>query len=173
MCLGQTLSQVPQPVHFSSITTGSPSGILFWYRRSPGPLVPFGSFDQTSGGKTIVAPDDPPADEEGMVGVTLDSRGRLLDFRAVPGPLHAEGEHEGPALWERVFAAAGLERERFVPVEPRLTPSVFADGRRAWTGPCPGTIRWERSASDPCRRRSTWWTTTTTTGWARSPGTRP
>jgi serine/threonine-protein kinase len=122
------------PRRYATLETGSPPGILFWYRQSPEALVPHGSFDQSSGGGTLVAPDDPPPTRAGMVGIVLDSRGRLLDFRAVPGPVHAEGEEEVHDFWDRVFAAAGLERGRFVPVEPRLIPPRFADGRRAWVG---------------------------------------
>ena len=105
-----------------------PSPLLFWYRQSPRPLQPeafaLGSVD----------PNDPPPIVSGMVSVTLDPQGRLVEFDAVPPQVDKTSGDVPPPDWKRLFDAAGLDMSRFSPSTPQWTPLGICDARAAWTG---------------------------------------
>jgi serine/threonine-protein kinase len=105
--------------------------VVFWYRQSPRRLVP------VQAGSPYQRYDDPPLTVPGMVGVQLDPWGRLLRLDAVP-PRVAPPDPSAPELdWRPLFAAAGLDLERFRAVAPAWTPPEFADRRQAWEAPSP------------------------------------
>jgi serine/threonine-protein kinase len=122
---------MPAPARWRRLETGQPLAYSFWYRQSSSPLTPH-SF---GGNRGEVSLNDPPASIEGMASVLMDTRGRLVEFRAVPPAVE-----KGPALlaagavWTKLFAAAGLDQSRFKQAEPAWTPPVFADQLFAWTG---------------------------------------
>ncbi len=116
----------------------APPILQFWYRQSPGPLVPVTFFGAQNTPFPVVSPFDPPPLEPGMVSLLLDPEGRLLAFTAVPAKVLAAGAPAAGPRWEALFAAAGLDRTRFRPVSPRRTPPVFADAHPAWAGVLPG-----------------------------------
>jgi hypothetical protein len=128
--------------HWAVLEGGRPAPIHFWYRTSPGALVPlrFGS----------ILPADPPVATAGMTEVVVDALGRLLAFQAVPP--EAESGTDGPPHavdWTPLFTAAALDPKTFAEVAPARTPPTFADDRRAWRGTLPGTdttIRVEAAA---------------------------
>ncbi|MEE8523938.1 MAG: serine/threonine-protein kinase, partial [Thermoanaerobaculia bacterium] len=109
---------------------------LFWYRRSPEPLVP-------THFAAIFYPrvdfNDPPPFDNGMVRMLLDHYGRLLALRAVveqnEGEVEVEDGDAGGATvdWAGVLAAAGFDPASLTAATPRTTPPVFADQRTAWT----------------------------------------
>ncbi|MEB3323609.1 MAG: serine/threonine-protein kinase, partial [Synechococcaceae cyanobacterium] len=107
-----------------------PTPLRFWYRQSPSYLLPG---DESSN----VTFDDPPPTVAGMVEVVTDVQGRLVSFEAVP-PERLDGNEEArfapEAVWDRLFAAADLDRGAFSPTGPGWVPAVFADERRAWSG---------------------------------------
>jgi serine/threonine-protein kinase len=121
-----------------------PSALRFWYRTSPKPLMP-----------VAMAPaadvTDPPPTQAGMIAMTLDAKGNLVEFSAVPPELEPESEANASTStnanarvasepdWNAVFEAADLPRERFTPVAPRWTPRNYADTRAAWEGSLPDT----------------------------------
>jgi serine/threonine-protein kinase len=115
------------PDRWERLRSGSPPGILFWYRESPQPLVPITR-------NRLVSFNDPPATSAGMLAVILDPRGRLVEFQAVP----TRRDETAPALvtpeLDALFQAAGLDRARFTPAEPGVTPRAYADSRMAWDG---------------------------------------
>lgn len=113
---------------WDALATGEPPVLVFWYRRADSALEPRARWQ--------VGVSDPPADEPGMAGVTLDTRGRLRSFYAVPSPLFA-GKSTGAVDWDPFFAEAGLDRARFEPAEPALVPRRYADALAAWTGTYP------------------------------------
>jgi hypothetical protein len=103
-----------------------PGAANFDYRRSPRPLVPFFN--------GLVTEEDPPWTEPGMVGMRLAPRGELLGLVVVP-PRYDESAGPWPEpQWAQVLAETGLDVSAFRPVEPRWTPPVASDVRRAWTG---------------------------------------
>ncbi len=119
------------PGEVARLRENRPPPYEFWYRQSPESLRPW---------RRHWSPglDDPPPGTPGMVSVVLDPEGRLVGLRAVPPEREeAAGTPRDPD-GSRLFAAAGLALEDFSPAEPRWTPPVYADGRRAWEGPYPG-----------------------------------
>lgn len=108
--------------------------IHLWYRESPSALVPSGRFSWE------VDETDPPKNLPGMVGVELDTLGRLLNFRASPPPLIEESPRAestaSPSMpdWKTLFTLAGLEMSRFTPANPQWNPESICDARAAWTG---------------------------------------
>jgi len=105
-----------------------PPAIAFWYRESPRPLrpeaFPLGTVDQG----------DPPPIVSGMVSVTLDPQGRLVEFDAVPPQVETASGEVPPPDWKRLFDAAGLDMSRFSAATPQWTPLGICDARAAWTG---------------------------------------
>jgi hypothetical protein len=112
----------------SLIATGEPLTYYFWYRQSPHPLIPKDSAE--------VSYEDPPAQEPGMIDLSLDPGGRLVEFRAVPPREMNEAAATEPD-WKSLFLAAGIDIKQFTATEPRWTPPVFADQHFAWAGTYP------------------------------------
>ncbi|MFB3826249.1 MAG: protein kinase [Bryobacteraceae bacterium] len=117
-----------------------PAMMHFWYRQSPRRLA--------ATYRESFAPgwDDPPHTVSGMVRLRLDTQGRLVAFEAVPPQLE-DPAPAPPFDWGVLFTAAGLDRSRFTPTEPKWTPLANWDARAAWTGPAgPYTLRVEAAA---------------------------
>jgi hypothetical protein len=99
--------------------------VTFWYRRSPGLLVPdlvAGSLSFTNSAATV----------PGMASVRLAPDGRLLEVLAV-----ARDDQPASAWrtdWRALFARARLDWAEFHPVEPLSIPPVYADERQSWQG---------------------------------------
>ena len=108
-----------------------PPAIVFWYRESPRPLEP------EAFGAGTVDPDDPPPILSGMVSVTLDPQGRLVEFNAMPPQVDKASGEVPPPDWKRLFDAAGLDMQRFSAATPLWTPLGICDARAAWTGVLP------------------------------------
>ena len=121
----------PSPRRWDVLKTGHPSGLLFWYRQSPRYLEPFN--------REEVTPVDPPRTVSGMVNLTLDMRGRLLGFEAVPQQVVEPREGApAPSDWSRLFAEAGLDYSSFTPTAPVWVPAHPFDAQAAWEGIYPG-----------------------------------
>jgi hypothetical protein len=108
-----------------------PGIFVWWYRESPGWLVPRGS-------SPAVTRDDPPP-APGSVEIVLDARSRqLLAFHAVPGPDQEGGATGGTQAtepdWRPLFDAAGLDKARFTDAAPGRPSAGSFDLRRAWLG---------------------------------------
>jgi hypothetical protein len=137
----------------------SQTPIHFWYRFSPGPLVPqlyAGSLKSPGSGS--VSWDDPPWLASGEAAVRLNAEGRLIEFRAVPKHEATEASERPPPVvgppgdwWDGGFAKlwqhAGLgDSQDWTPAEPpfaSMAPAAtapFAGGeRRMGRGVCPDT----------------------------------
>jgi serine/threonine-protein kinase len=115
----------------SDLRSEQPGAIVYWYRQSPRTLA---TFDFGSGAR--VTPGDPPENVSGMVGLLLDSAGRLHRFLAVP-PRRDPNRPATAPDWRIAFREAGLDLSRFTAAPPRLTPPVYADTRAAWDGVYP------------------------------------
>ncbi len=126
--------------NWNAVLEGQLPLVLFWYRESPQRMVVVDFHDNhmTPGRVTMT---EPPTTSAGMVNVSLDAHGRLLDFQALPP------EHEPPAPattepnWGPLFEAAGLDRSRLTPASPEWVSLAASDVRAAWTGNWPGTDR--------------------------------
>jgi eukaryotic-like serine/threonine-protein kinase len=115
---------------WESLSNGAFPTLRFWYRTSPRPLDPLGSDWSPGFG-------DPPMTITNMVGLVLDTQGRLTQFTAVP-PQVDDAATKATVDWARLFDAAGLEFDRFEPTTLLWVPNVYADERMAWEGPLPG-----------------------------------
>jgi serine/threonine-protein kinase len=74
----------------------------------------------------------------GMVTVTLDTRGRVRSFLAVPRQLRDSSPSQAPPAWEALFTEAGLDFKAFSPSEAAWLPPVPYDSLAGWTGTVPG-----------------------------------
>ena len=86
----------------------------------------------------------PPFDQPGMTRLTLDLRGNLMTFEAVPpGRASDDSITDSAAIgvdmdWSPLFRAAGLDHAAFSEIEPDFVPSVYCDELAAWRGEWPG-----------------------------------
>jgi len=130
-----------------NLCTGEEAALLFWYRQSPAPLVAL-DLSRIAIDDPRVDLYDPPPLDEGMIQVVLDSAGRLVVLHVVPpAPDEEEAEAEPGGEestqektevdWTVVLRAAGYDPAALTPQTPETVPPVFADQRRAWTGPDP------------------------------------
>ncbi|MCZ6507840.1 MAG: serine/threonine-protein kinase, partial [Acidobacteria bacterium] len=122
------------PERYETLREGRPAVGRFWWRSSPEPMLPHSRVGDAQG---VVTPSEPPVDVPGMLLLRLDLRGRLFFLEAVPETVVDLGRDGDGMEWDILFAAAGLEMADFQPVEPRRTPSRYADERMAWEGVFP------------------------------------
>jgi len=128
--IGYVLRTDQSSSRWDSLSNGAFPTLRFWYRTSPRPLDSVGSDWSPGFG-------DPPMTVSNMVGLVLDTQGRLTQFTAVP-PQVDEVETKATVEWTRLFDAAGLEFGKFQPAAVLWVPNVYADDRMAWEGPLPG-----------------------------------
>jgi len=120
------------------LTRGAPSVIRFWYRQSPLHLA-------NPDDSNVITESMPPPIESGMVNVTLNPQGQLTELAAVPPQVEQPAKLEHPAQtssppdWRSLFAAAGLDVNRFASADPSWLPLSGFDARAAWTGVYPGS----------------------------------
>jgi Protein kinase domain len=121
-----------------------PPLVHFWYRQSPRLMVSTAEDGQ-------VYATTPPINISGMSGVRLDTRGRLLEFYAVPPQVEGPVSPAAPPDWTRLFAEAKLDLGALRPDTPRWNPPFAYDTRAAWEGTDPQwpdtPIRVEAAAS--------------------------
>ncbi len=108
---------------------GRPAAIYFWYRQSPGQLIPERFRGEDFGGIQVTE-SDPPQATSGMIGVELDPLGRLIRFEAVPSS-GARPASSNAVDWSVLLAEAGLDAAALSPSEPQWLPPSYADARAA------------------------------------------
>jgi serine/threonine-protein kinase len=118
------------PAWWEKLRAGDPSAYYFWYRQSPRPLV--------TGDDQFVGFQRPPQNVPGMLGVALDTEGRLRYFAVVPERSGAAREEARAFDWATLFAEAGFEQADFRPVESGRPPPHGADALAAWEGTAAG-----------------------------------
>jgi hypothetical protein len=118
---------------WNNLSTGVPPTIVYWYRESP-QFMSSGTFDSLG----ALDRDDPPNSIPGMCRMILDPQGHLLRFEAVPPQRDTSTAAASLPNWEVLFAAAGLDANRFKPASPQWTPLAATDARAAWEGTWPG-----------------------------------
>lgn len=121
------LNQPPSYALWERLRTGQPKVFFFWYRSSQRYLAPVGD--------VVIKLDDPPQLISGMNSLVLDTRGRLVEFQAVPPQVETQAPPQTNATdWSALFAEAGLDIRNYQETETKWTPPTFADERKAWTG---------------------------------------
>jgi Protein kinase domain len=116
---------------WDKLRSGQPAAVFFWHRQSPRYLLSYGARE--------ISLYDPAPDVTGMTTLTLDTRGRLRSFSAVP-PQKDETTPpaETPAPdWNALFAAAGLNPANFQPTTSVWVSQQAYDTRAAWEGVYP------------------------------------
>jgi serine/threonine-protein kinase len=118
---------------WDQVLAQKPPLLRFWYRSNPAPLTGLEIHDDllTPGRVSL---DDPPPVDPGMIGLRLDSYGRLLYFKRVPPQRLEPGQAVSAVDWSAFFAAAGVDMSQFQPAEPLWTAVTASDARVAWTG---------------------------------------
>ncbi|HEY0323140.1 MAG TPA: serine/threonine-protein kinase [Pyrinomonadaceae bacterium] len=114
---------------WEKLRSGQPLVLFFWYRQSPrylDKLILEGS-----------AIPDPPLHISGLTHLSLDTRGRLVEFYRVPPQLDAQAPATVQPDWAQLFAAAELDAAKFQQTEPKWVPPVAYDTRAAWQGVLP------------------------------------
>ncbi|MDQ3908444.1 MAG: serine/threonine protein kinase [Acidobacteriota bacterium] len=114
---------------WARLRAGAPPVVVFMYRQSPRYLAPLSQL--------IVQFNDPPLEVSGMVNVSLDTRGRLALFRAVPPQVDEGQKTDQQPDWSAAFTEAELDMSRFAPAQSRYTPPDAYDARAAWEGVVP------------------------------------
>jgi serine/threonine-protein kinase len=115
---------------WSSLASGQPPVLAYWYRRSPRPLTTL----YISG---RVDWEQPPIQVSGMAGAAYDLRGHLVSFYSVPAQVESGGGPAAEPDWSILFQEARLDPGRLRRVDPRWTPPFYADTRAAWEGTWP------------------------------------
>jgi len=121
--------QNSSPENWEKISSGQPLMFAFGERQSPR------YFDMAMMGNgfwTFL-----PQTTGGMKTISLDTRGRLVEFSAVP-PQYTENQTtQTNADFAPAFSAAELDLSKFKETVPSWTPSVAYDARKAWEGALP------------------------------------
>lgn len=125
---------LPSPQRVRQLGAAEQTGYLLIYRQSPRPMLVRTPdwFIWLSGG--LVGASEPPYDVSGMVTVILDTRGRLIQFRAV-APQYDDSSGPWPTPdWSVFFAAAALDPARFTHVQSKWWSPAPSDTLLAWEG---------------------------------------
>jgi serine/threonine-protein kinase len=118
------------PTRWDGLRKGRPEVMTYWYRQAASHLV---AWDRRK------SPDwnDPPFMDPDMIGVRLDTLGRLVQFYAIVSRVEPETPAATPVPapdWNRVLTEAGLDTSRLQPVAPRRFGMSLSDARMAWEG---------------------------------------
>jgi serine/threonine-protein kinase len=119
------------PDSWTKIRTGQPMLLYFWYRQSPRYLDKLILEDSS-----VPAP---PLHISGLTHLSLDTRGRLVEFYRVPQQLDAQPDAASASQpdWSQLFAAAELNPASFQKTASKWVPPVAYDTREAWEGRLP------------------------------------
>ena len=116
---------------WDALASGRPPVLQFWYRQSPRPLI-----SSSHLGRVFSA--NPPVTVSGMHGLWLDTKGRLVQFYAVPPQIEPKTKDiTGAPDWSRLFLHARLELASFKPSASVWLPPFASDARAAWDGVFP------------------------------------
>jgi serine/threonine protein kinase len=111
----------------AQLSEGQPPLVYFWYRQSPNYL-------ETKSIQEPVSEVDPPQDTSGMLSLRLDPQGRLIHFSHVSPTTETTSETPHAPDSTTLFAAVGIDADRFHSTEPQWNPGVTFDSRAAWIG---------------------------------------
>ncbi len=122
--------QNPSPETWNKLSSGQPLIVVFSERQSSRYLDVLVDGD----GDWILEPQT----TSGMRTISLDTRGRLVEFSAVPPQFTTENPNpQTNTDWSPAFSAAELDLSKFKETAPNWTPPVAFDARMAWEGVLP------------------------------------
>jgi serine/threonine-protein kinase len=133
-------SQLIEHLGNDARTVQRPSPLMFWYRRSAQPMIGL-QFHHDLLTPGIVDRGDPAPIEPGMIEVTLDHRGLLTRFEAIPPQFEEAPAESKPPDWASLFTLAGLDAATLQEAAPQWNWLASADARKAWTGQWPDSDR--------------------------------
>lgn len=119
------------PAEIAALKSGEISAIDFWLRAAPSKLVA-----EIPSGR--VSPSQPERSQASEVYATFNSLGNLEFLEVVPeeqlpGKDKALLTDVSREIWDKAFAAAGLDPESFEPSQPRWSPPRYVDELMAWS----------------------------------------
>ena len=122
-------SEHSTPENWNKISKGEPLVVMFAERHSPRSL-------------DVYLPGKPgwfiePQTSSGMRTIYLDTRGRLIEFSAVPPQFTENSNTTMETDWSVAFNAAELDLSKFKETSPNWTPPMAFDKRMAWEGVLP------------------------------------
>jgi serine/threonine-protein kinase len=126
--------QETRTTYQAQVAKGQPPLIYFWYRQSPQYLEAPPQDNPIDIVVSMVTPSNPAPIHSGMVSLSLDMQGRLIEFTAVPPQVEGTSVPQRPLDWTALLTAAGVDITRFAPAEPQWMPLGSFDARAAWTG---------------------------------------
>jgi serine/threonine protein kinase len=121
--------QNSSPEAWSKLSSGQPLIVVFRERQSPHYMETL----VRGGGNWIFEPQM----DSGMRTILLDTRGRLVQFSAVPPQFTDNPKTQTQTDWSPAFSAAELDQSRFKETAPKWTPPSAYDARIAWEGMMP------------------------------------
>ncbi len=124
--IGWAKKNEPMFIKPERVKTGQPAIVNLLYRQSPQPL-------RVLDGERVGV-SDPPMTTPGMITVLTDTTGRLIEFNAVPTNISENKSEQTKADWKKFFDEAGLDINKFEPIESKFTPLFAFDERAAWNG---------------------------------------
>ncbi len=119
----------PSPENWEKISSGQPFMFAFGEQQSP---RHFDIAMMGNGFWTFL-----PQTTGGMKTISLDTRGRLVEFSAVSPEFTESPTTRTNADFTPAFSAAELDLSKFNETAPNWTPSVASDSRKAWEGVMP------------------------------------
>ena len=119
----------------AQLPTSQPASIFFWYRQSPGYLIPRVRL------ATRASATDPPETVPGMATVFLDPTGRLIEFHGAPPNIDESTQPAPPPNWTALFEEGGLNQASFTSTPSKWVPAVNSDNRAAWEGTLPNGLQ--------------------------------
>jgi serine/threonine-protein kinase len=117
------------PENWNKIGKGEPLVVMFSERHSPRYMdVYLAGFPEWK---------LEPQTSSGMRTIFLDTRGRMIEFSAVPPQFTENSNAPTETDWSPAFNAADLDLAKFKETTPQWTPPVAFDKRIAWEGVLP------------------------------------
>lgn len=117
----------PRPEDVERLGSGQPPLLKFREFRNPR------YYEVLASDGTLWEP--PIPNGSGQKAITVDSRGRLIEFAAAPP--QTPSENKAAADFKVAFLLAGLDQAQFREVPPKWTPPVAFSEWRAWEGTVP------------------------------------
>ncbi len=112
---------------WKNLATLRPESVVFWYRTSPRPLIPWGRDRDVEG-------TNPPLNVSGMTLSVFDASGRLSEFHAIPEPIDSGAPH-APTRLVGAVRSGRARHEQLHPGGAAMDPARLRRRARGVGGP--------------------------------------